>query len=90
VSKKSFDLIHQALKELNLPSYVSLNEIKERYRELSKEYHPDINEENSKMVKINEAYSVLKSYAENFRFTFSEEEISKQFPESDYATKFRI
>ena len=79
-----------ALEVLNLPLFVSLKEIKSRYRELSKVYHPDINKENSKMVEINEAYALLKAYAENFRFTFSEEEIQKQFPESNHARKFRF
>ncbi len=82
--------ITEALETLNLPRLVSLKEIKSRYRELSKIYHPDINKENSKMVEINEAYALLKAYAENFRFTFSEEEIQKQFPESNHARKFRF
>jgi len=82
--------IGQALEILNLPKLVSLKEIKSRYRELSRVHHPDINKENSKMVEINEAYTLLKAYAENFRFTFSEEEIQKQFPESNHARKFRF
>jgi DnaJ-class molecular chaperone len=82
--------ISDALEVLNLPKLVSLKEIKSRYRELSKLYHPDINKENSKMIEINEAYTLLKAYAENFRFTFSEEEIQKQFPESNHARKFRF
>jgi DnaJ-class molecular chaperone len=82
--------ITAALEVLNLPKLVSLKEIKSRYRELSKVHHPDINKENSKMVEINDAYALLKAYAENFRFTFSEEEIQKQFPESNHARKFRF
>jgi DnaJ-class molecular chaperone len=82
--------IKVALEVLNLPPLVSLNEIKTRYRILSKKHHPDINEENSKMREINEAYELLKAYANNFRFTFSEEEIQKQFPESNHARKFRF
>ena len=79
-----------ALEVLNLPKLVSLKEIRAQYRELSKLHHPDINKENSKMVEINAAYALLKAYAENFRFTFSEEEIQKQFPESNHARKFRF
>ncbi len=82
--------IHGALEVLNLPPLVSIKEIKSRYRVLSKKYHPDINEENSKMIEINAAYELLKAYADNFRFTFSEEEIQKQFPESNHARKFRF
>jgi len=82
--------IHDALALLNLPPLVSIKEIKSRYRALSKKYHPDINKENSRMTEINEAYALLKAYADNFRFTFSEEEIQKQFPESNHARKFRF
>ena len=87
------DIEHEildALEILNLPTLVSLNEIKSQYRLLSKKHHPDINEKNSKMSEINEAYALLKAYAHNFRFTFSEEEIQKQFPESNHARKFRF
>ncbi len=82
--------IREALEVLNLPPLVSIKEIKSRYRLLSKKFHPDINKENSKMIEINAAYELLKSYADNFRFTFSEEEIQKQFPESNHARKFRF
>ena len=82
--------INEALEVLNLPPLVSIKEIQTRYRVLSKKYHPDINKENSKMVEINEAYALLKVYADNFRFTFSEEEIQKQYPESNHANKFRF
>ncbi len=82
--------IRGALEVLNLPPLVSIKEIKARYRLLSKKYHPDINKENSKMVELNDAYALLKAYADNFRFTFSDEEIQKQFPESNHARKFRF
>ncbi len=84
------DEIHHALEVLNLPPLVSFQEIKQRYRQLSKKYHPDINKEKSRMSEINAAYTLLKAYAEHFRFTFSEEEILKQFPESNHARKFRF
>ena len=82
--------IREALEVLHLPPLVSIKEIKSRYRVLSKKYHPDINKENSKMVELNAAYALLKAYADNFRFTFSDEEIQKQFPESNHARKFRF
>jgi len=54
--------IREALEVLNLPPLVSLNEIKSRYRVLSKKYHPDINKDpaaEDKFKKINEAYTIL-------------------------------
>ncbi len=82
--------IREALEILSLPPLVSIKEIRSRYLLLSKKYHPDINKENSKMVEINVAYELLKTYADNFRFTFSDEEIQKQFPESNHARKFKF
>jgi len=84
------DEIEAALETLSLPKLVSIKEIQSRYRELSKKYHPDINEEESKMIEINAAYLLLKAYADNYRFSFSEEEIQKQFPESNHARKYRF
>jgi DnaJ-class molecular chaperone len=89
--EKSVKVIQHALKVLNLPAFVSFKEIKQRYRNLSKKFHPDLqNEEKHKMQEINEAYFVLKSYIEDYRFTFSKEEILKQFPQEQHASKFKF
>ncbi len=69
---------------------VSFEEIKKRYRELSRKYHPDFNHKEDKMQALNEAYALLKEYIFHYRFSFSDEEIKKQFPESGYGNKFRI
>ncbi len=90
-NRSEVEKIQEALKTLNLSSLVSLNDIKKRYRELSKKFHPDLNSQNGqKFREINEAYKILKDYIENYRFTFSKEEIIKQFPREYYASKFRF
>ncbi len=84
-------LIHEALETLGLPAMVSYKEIKERYRELSKRYHPDLNDSDAQMMaQINRAYEILKNYIENYKFSFSQEEILKQFPFVEYVNKFRF
>ena len=83
-------LIQEALEELGLPSMVSWRDIKERYRMLSKKYHPDAGGDEEKMARLNRAYEILKTYIENYRFSFSEEEILKQFPYDEYINKFRF
>jgi hypothetical protein len=83
-------IIHKALETLSLPPLVSFEDIKSRYYELSKVHHPDINQENSTMRDINEAYAVLKQYIFNYRFSFSDQEITKQFPEESHADRFRF
>ena len=89
--EKSVKVIQDALKVLNLPAFVSFKEIKQRYRALSKKFHPDLqSEDDLKMQEINKAYSILKSYIEDYRFTFSKEEILKQFPQEQHASKFKF
>ncbi len=83
-------LIHEALEVLGLPTMVSYKEIKKRYKELSKRHHPDKGDESERMAKINEAYAILKNYIENYRFSFSEEEILRQYPFEEYKNKFRF
>ena len=82
--------LHDALSVMQLPVLVSYEDIKKRYRELSKLYHPDFNQEEDKMKALNEAYALLKHYVFHYRFSFSDEEIQKQYPESDYGRKFRF
>jgi hypothetical protein len=87
---QEIDSIREALKVLDLPVLISFEDIKTRYYSLSKLHHPDLNKEDSKMGEINDAYAVLKRYIFNYRFSFSDEELSKQFPESAHAIKFRF
>lgn len=82
--------IQKALEILNLPVFISLKELKSYYRNLAKQNHPDRRGEADKMSDINSAYEVLVTYMENYRFTFSKEEILKQFPQEDYATRFKF
>jgi len=80
----------KALSILGLTPFVTYDEIKKRYRELSRELHPDFGGNSDDMQKINRAYEFLKEYIENYRFTFSEDEIRKQHLGSEYAEKFRF
>jgi DnaJ-class molecular chaperone len=80
----------KALKVLGLTSFVTYSEIKLKYRELSKKYHPDFGGDKEKMDRLNKAFNLLKEYIENYRFTFSEEELQKQHIGSDYASRFRF
>ncbi len=61
--------LKQALKIMEIEDYVSINIIKEKYRELQKKYHPDVSNLKSqdKLNKVNEAYKFLIKYLENLR-----------------------
>lgn len=51
----------EALRLFGFTSNFTKEEIKKRYLELSKKYHPDLNGDEEMMKKINSAYEVLKS-----------------------------
>lgn len=82
--------IENARNLLDVPVFISLKELKNHYRRLAKANHPDKNGNIDKMNKINQAYEVLKKYMENYRFTFSQEEILKQFPQEEHALRFKF
>ncbi len=52
--------------------------------------HPDCGGNKETMAQINRAYEILKNYMEDFKFTFSDEEIAKQYPEELHASRFRF
>lgn len=60
--------LQEAYKTLELKQSSSPEEIKQKYKELAKKYHPDINKDpnsTNKLKEINAAYDTLKSYNES-------------------------
>lgn len=47
------------LKILGLPPYSSISDIKKRFRELAKIYHPDLGGESEKMIELLDVYDKL-------------------------------
>lgn len=82
--------INSALKTMELPPFISMKELKDRYKVLASIHHPDFGGDEENMVLINESYELLKSYMSNFKFSFTKEEIYKQFPQDDYVSRFRF
>ena len=81
--------IEKALNTLELPPLITRDDIKRQYRFLAKKRHPDVGGSLEKMEQLNRAYAILMKYIEEFRYTFDEEEISKQFPGVNHAQKYR-
>jgi DnaJ-class molecular chaperone len=81
--------IEKALEELVLPKLISKAEIKKQYHFLAKKNHPDVGGTAEKMEALNHAYRLLMKYIEEFRYTFDNEEVSKQFPGADYVQRFK-
>ncbi len=81
--------INNALEILELPKLISRVDLKKQYRFLSKKYHPDQGGNAQKQEELNTAYTLLTQYIEEFRYTFDEEEINRQFPGANHAAQFR-
>lgn len=87
---KKSEAISWALEVLEFPVLSSKEELKVRYHFLAKTLHPDRGGDKVSMARVNEAYEILKEYMDNFKFTFSDEEIAKQFPEELHVNRFRF
>ena len=84
------DLI-RALEIFGLSDRVTLREIKARHRELVRRHHPDSTGEGGDLERIrlvNAAYGILREYAENYRFSFAEEEFYEQNPDERLRMQF--
>jgi len=66
----------------------SLKDINKNYKRLAKIIHKE-NLGEERMKELNKAYEILKKYVENYKFTFSDEEIQRQYPE-EFIKKFRV
>jgi len=81
--------IERALDILDLPKLITKEDIKKQYHFLAKKNHPDLGGSVEDMEQINSAYALLMKYIEEFRYTFNEEEVAKQYPGADHAQRFR-
>ncbi|MEA1954247.1 MAG: J domain-containing protein [Campylobacterota bacterium] len=81
--------IDKALDILALPKLITKADIKKQYYFFAKKYHPDKGGDAQEMEQINYAYDFLMKYIEEFRYTFDENEVNKQFPGIDYAQQFK-
>ena len=87
--KTPIEQINNALDILELPKLITKVDVKKQYRFLSKKHHPDQGGDAVKQEQINTAYKLLMKYIEEFRYTFDEHEVSKQFPGAKHAEQFR-
>jgi preprotein translocase subunit Sec63 len=87
-----YEEITEARIILELNEFATLKEIKNRYRTLLKKWHPDLcgkNEESrkEKTIEIIHAYRTIINYCEQYRFSFSKEEIEKYISPEELWTK---
>ncbi len=87
--KRSFEKIDWARKILDLPEQASIKLIKENYKWLAKQWHPDkcrknVEECKKRMQEINEAFAAIAAYCENYKISFEREALEKQDMFEDY------
>ena len=58
----------EALRLFGFTSNFTKEELKKRYLELSKKYHPDLNGDEEMMKKVNMAYEILKKHNESYAY----------------------
>jgi len=83
--------VYKASKALDLGERASIKDIKKRYRDLLKKWHPDKCKESPERCKertdeIVTAYEVIMTYCENYNYSFTEKDIFNNLPT---ATKMR-
>ena len=61
--------------------HLTMAQNKRRHRELSRKHHPDLKGETHHMQNLNYASSILMSYLQSYRFSFSEDEFYRQNPD---------
>ena len=82
--------IQIAVDLFDLGERATLQQIKARHRALVKAHHPDQSTQADPEIirKINAAYELLRTYCENYRFSFAEEEFLEQYPEERLKRQF--
>jgi hypothetical protein len=76
-----FQQVDKARKTLELGEDATLEEIKDAYRRLSLQYHPDRCGEKEKkrceemMKEVNHAKDIIMSYCTGYRFSFKEKDV---------------
>jgi DnaJ-class molecular chaperone len=77
----------EAAEVLGIQEKASLNEIRQKYRELVKKWHPDVSEQDpavshEMMIRLKKAYDLLIDYCMNHVFSFRIEDLSEDLEQS--------
>jgi DnaJ-class molecular chaperone len=85
--KNNYDCITEARKILELPESATMKNIRENYRRLIKQWHPDkkivhtnIDQLRTREARTNEiiqAYKTISDYCSNYRYSFERGEVEK-------------
>jgi len=86
----NFAEIDEARRLLGLTDAATLKEIKRVYRRLAHRHHPDrgTEETDETMKRLNWAYKLLLEYCDNYKYSFSEEDVARTYPHDEYLRKY--
>jgi DnaJ-class molecular chaperone len=86
----TYDELRQALDLFDLPERTTLAGVRDRYRRLVKECHPDLHDgaDEERIRQITAAYRVLREYCDTYTFSFSRDEFLNQNPEERLRQQF--
>ncbi len=79
-----FEDLDKARKILNLDSQVTVGEIKESFRKLVKDSHPDVTKNKNRdksterFREVSWAYEIIMEYLSGYKFSFKKEDFDKQ------------
>lgn len=79
--------VREAARVLGIRDRASLNDIRSRYRERIKEWHPDVSqndpmESHEMTLRLKEAYDLLVDYCTNQTFSFRIEDLTKDLEQN--------
>ena len=79
--------VREAAEVLGIRDRASLNDIRRRYHEQIREWHPDVSqndpaESHEMTLRLREAYDLLVDYCMNQRFSFRIEDLAKDLEQN--------
>lgn len=85
----TFERVEKARIILELPEQATLKEIKKNHKRLLKKWHPDHCQEEPRQcqemaIRINEAYSIICTYLEKYKFSFARDEVEKYSTDEEW------
>jgi len=88
----SYEKIKAACELLGLPEKATMDMIKKHYRDLCRQWHPDLNQQsdinyNTKMSEITEAYKLIMDYCHQYQYSFTKDEFDKNVETKDWWMK---
>ncbi len=91
VDELTYEDILWARKVLGIGEEVRWREVKEKYRQLLKKYHPDVSDasDSSRKIKdLNRAFEILQAYFDNYRLDLSKEGVYRQLDHLSFREHF--